>query len=99
MITITALKWVVPFAQGQVRDHRLPWILREVGWEYVVELIDPDVQKSLGYRADQPFGQVPVLREDGRPTLFETGAILLDIAERSGKLMPLDDDLRLSARC
>ena len=59
----------------------------------------PEVQKSPRYRADQPFGQVPVLREDGRPTLFETGAILLDIAERSGKLMPVRDDLRSSTRC
>lgn len=99
MITITALKWVVPFAQGQVRDHRLRWVLKEVGWSYAVELIDPDIQKSSSYRAEQPFGQVPVLREDGRPTQFETGAIVLDIAERSGKLMPQGDDLRTSARC
>lgn len=99
MITITTLKWVVPFAQGQVRDHRLRLILREIGCEYDVELIDPDIQKSPRYRVDQPFGQVPVLREDGRPTLFETGAIVLDIAERSGKLMPLREDLRMSTRC
>ncbi|RIV84603.1 glutathione S-transferase family protein [Aurantiacibacter zhengii] len=99
MITITAFKWVVPFAQGQVRDHRLRWALKEVGWEYEVELIDPAVQKSDAYRAEQPFGQVPVLREDGRPTLFETGAILLDIAERSGKLLPTDESDRALARC
>lgn len=36
-IPITALKWVPPFAQGQVRDHRLRWALKEAGWDYAVE--------------------------------------------------------------
>ncbi len=98
-ITITALKWVPSFAQGQVRDQRLRWMLKEVGWDYAVELIDPTVQESGDYRAQQPFGQVPVLREEGRPTLFETGAILLDIAERSGRLLPQDEAGRALVRC
>ena len=98
-ITITAFKWVPPFAQGQVRDHRLRWALKEVGWSYEVELIDPEVQKDERYLAEQPFGQVPVLREQGRPALFETGAILLDIAERSGRLLPQDDSERALAKC
>lgn len=99
MITITAFKWVPPFAQGQVRDHRVRWILEEVGWPYEVRLIDAETQSSAAYRADQPFGQVPVLEEDGRPTLFETGAILLDVATRSGTLLPTRDDERALAIC
>jgi len=98
-LTITAFKWVPPFAQGQVRDHRLRWLLKEIDWDYSVELIDPAVQQSAAYRAEQPFGQVPVLREDGRHTLFETGAIVLDIAERSGKLLPADEGDRALAKC
>jgi glutathione S-transferase len=98
MITITAFKWVPPFAQGQVRDHRLRWMLKEVGWDYRVELIVPKIQASDAYRSEQPFGQVPVLREDGRPTLFETGAIVLDVAERSGKLLPQSDSERALAK-
>lgn len=94
MITVTAFKWVPPFAQGQVRDHRVRWVLNEAGWEYRVRLIDAVDQKSPDYRADQPFGQVPVLAEDGRPTLFETGAILLSVAERSGRLIPSDETQR-----
>jgi glutathione S-transferase len=97
MITITAFKWVPPFAQGQVRDHRLRWMLKEVGWDYRVELIDPKVQASEAYRCEQPFGQVPVLREDGRPPLFETGAIVLDVAKRSGKLLPQSEAERALA--
>ena len=88
MITITAFKWVPPFAQGQVRDHRLRWMLKEVGWPYRVRLIDAEVQRSAEYRALQPFGQVPILEEDGRPPMFETGAILLAIAERTGMFLP-----------
>ena len=99
MITITAFKWVPTFAQGQVRDHRLRWMLKEAGWPYRVRLIDAVEQKSPAYRAMQPFGQVPVLEEEGRPPMFETGAILLDIAERSGCLWPADPALRGPVLC
>ena len=99
MITVTALKWVPPFAAGQVRDHRVRWMLNEVGWDYEIDLIDPTVQKSSAYLAEQPFGQVPVLRETGRPALFESGAIVLDLAERSGKLWPADRDAQAQVRC
>jgi len=99
MITITALKWVPPFAQGQVRDHRARWVLNEVGWPYRVRLLDTEDQQSDAYRAEQPFGQIPILEEDGRPALFETGAILLDVATRSGKLLPADDAQRSLAIC
>jgi glutathione S-transferase len=99
MITITALKWVPPFAQGQVRDHRVRWVLNEVGWPYQVRLIDTGVQQSSTYRAEQPFGQVPVMEEEGRPTLFETGAILLDVATRSGGLLPSDERDKPVAIC
>ena len=94
MITVTAFKWVPPFAQGQVRDHRVRWVLNEVGWPYEVRLIDAEDQMSARYRSEQPFGQVPILAEDGRPTLFETGAIVLDVATRAGKLLPVDADQR-----
>jgi glutathione S-transferase len=72
MITITALKWVPPFAQGQVRDHRARWVLNEVGWPYDVRLLDTEDQQDRAYRNQQPFGQVPILEEVGRPALFET---------------------------
>lgn len=94
MITVSAFKWVPPFAQGQVRDHRIRWVLNEVGWPHDIRLIDARDQRSPAYRAEQPFGQVPVMAEDGRPTLFETGAIVLDIAMRSGKLLPGDERQR-----
>jgi glutathione S-transferase len=99
MITVTAFKWVPPFAAGQVRDHRVRWMLNEIGWDYEVVLIDPAVQASPAYLAEQPFGQVPVLRETGRPTLFESGAIVLDLAERSGRLWPADRDAQAQVRC
>lgn len=90
MITITAMKWVPPFAAGQVRDHRARWILNEVGWPYEVRLVDARDLASPAYREKQPFGQVPYLDEDGRPTLFESGAIVLDVAARTGKLIPAE---------
>ncbi|WP_426050271.1 glutathione S-transferase family protein [Brevundimonas sp. SL161] len=90
MITITAFKWVAPFAAGQVRDHRVRWILNEAGWSYEVRLLDAVDQKSAAHRAKQPFGQVPTLEEDGRPPMFESGAIVLTVAERAGVLIPTD---------
>ena len=90
MITITAFKWVPPFAEGLVRDLRLRWALEEAGIPYQVRLLGPGDQDTPEYRALQPFGQVPILEEDGL-TLFESGAILLRIAERSAALCPPDD--------
>jgi glutathione S-transferase len=97
MITITAMKWAPPFAAGQVRDHRARWILNEVGWPYEVRLVDAPTLASPAYKKKQPFGQVPYLEEDGRPTLFESGSIVLDVAMRAGKLLPADPDERSAA--
>lgn len=91
MTTVTAFKWVPPFAQGHVRDHRVRWMLNEIGWPHGDRLIDAQDQKSSDYRAEQPFGQVPVLEEEGRPPQFESGAIVLDLALRSGQLLPTDE--------
>lgn len=90
MITVTAFKWVPPFAQGVVRDLRVRWALEEAGIPYQENLIGLDDRDTPAYRAIQPWGQVPVMEEDGL-TLFESGAILLRIAERSPALCPADD--------
>ncbi|MCP3140177.1 glutathione S-transferase family protein [Pyxidicoccus xibeiensis] len=89
MITVSAFKWVPPFAQGVVRDLRVRWALEEAGLPYRARLIDSEVQASADYRALQPFGQVPVFEEDGL-VLFESGAIVLHIATRGEALLPAD---------
>lgn len=99
MITITAMKWAPPFAAGMVRDHRARWILEEVGWPYRVRLIDALDLASEDYRRRQPFGQVPYLEEEGRPTLFESGAIVIDVATRAGRLLPADEGDRARVLC
>ena len=90
MITISAFKWVPPFARGQVRDLRVRWALEEAGLPYRVRLIDADDQASPDYRAQQPFGQIPMFEENGL-VLFETGSIVLHIGARSEVLVPSDD--------
>jgi glutathione S-transferase len=97
MLTLTAFRWVPPFAQGLVRDLRVRWALEEAGRPYQVRLIGPDDQKSPAYRALQPFGQVPAI-EDGELRLFESGAIVLHIAEGSPALLPIETMQRLRAR-
>jgi glutathione S-transferase len=97
MITISAFEWVPDFAQGQVRDLRARWALEEVGIPYRTHLLKQGDQDKPEYRALQPFGQVPILEEDGF-TLFESGAIVLHIAERSEALLPTDPHAQARAR-
>ena len=96
MTTISAFHWVPPFAQGQVRDLRVRWALEEAGLPYRTRLLEPGDQDKPDYRAMQPFGQVPIFEEDGR-VLFETGAIVLHVGERSEALLPKDPDARARA--
>jgi glutathione S-transferase len=96
MITISAFKWVPDFARGQVRDLRVRWALEEAGLPYETRLLEQGEQDKPDYRALQPFGQVPVFAEDGF-VLFETGAIVLHIGERSETLLPRDRDARARA--
>jgi len=88
-IKVSAFRWVPPFAQGLVRDLRVRWALEEAGLPYEVRLLGLGDQNSESYRALQPFGQVPAYEEDGL-VLFESGAIVLHIAEKSPALMPTD---------
>jgi glutathione S-transferase len=96
MITISAFKWVPDFAQGQVRDLRARWALEEAGLPYRTRLLEQGDQDKPDYRALQPFGQVPILEDDGF-VLFESGAIVLHIGERSEALLPRDPAARARA--
>lgn len=96
-IRITAFKWVPPFAQGLVRDLRVRWALEEAGLPYEQKLLSFGEQNTPEHRAVQPFGQVPVYEEDGL-TMFESGAIVMHIGERSPVLLPLDPVKRARAR-
>src|SRR5262245_38208770 len=96
MITISAFKWVPDFARGQVRDLRVRWALEEAGLPYRTNLLEQGDQDQPGYRALQPFGQVPIFEEDGF-VLFESGAIVLYIGERSEALLPKEPRARARA--
>lgn len=86
---VSAFRWVPEFAQGFVRDLRVRWALEEAGLPYEAVLIDHDEKDSESYRAWQPFGQVPAYRDD-EVEMFESGAIVLHIAEKSAALAPRD---------
>jgi glutathione S-transferase len=96
MITVSAFRWVPDFAKGQVRDLRARWALEEAGLPYQTRLLEQGDQDKPEYRALQPFGQVPILEEDGL-VLFETGAIVLHIGERSETLLPREPAARARA--
>lgn len=98
MITCYTFAAVPPFAQGLVRDLRVRWALEEAGLPYRVRLVgDGDgAIAPAAYRAVQPFGQVPAI-EDGDLRLFESGAIVHWLGERSERLLPADPRARAHA--
>src|SRR4030095_9586586 len=96
MITSSAFRWVPECAQGQVRDLRARWALEEAGLPYRTRLLAQGDQDKPDYRGLQAFGQVPIL-EGGGFVLFESGAIVLYVSERSEALLPKDVGARARA--
>jgi glutathione S-transferase len=92
-VQVSVLGWAPPIVHGLVRDLRVRWALEEAGWPYSENVVNPADQASAKYRQLQPFGQVPALQCDGLK-LFESGAIVHHIAERSPVLMPEDPAAR-----
>lgn len=87
-LILTTFDWVPKLPRGYVRDLRVRWVLEEAGLPYRVESV-PFRDRDADHFAHQPFGQVPWLT-DGDISIFESGAILLHIAEQSPALMPND---------
>ena len=87
-LILTTFDWVPELPRGYVRDLRVRWALEEAGLPYRVESV-PFRDRNAEHLAHQPFGQVPWLI-DGELSIFESGAILLHLGERSDVLMPAD---------
>ena len=94
--TITAFESSPDRGKGLARDMPVRWAFEEVGQPYDVRLVSFAEMKEPAHRALQPFGQIPTYEEGGL-ALFESGAIILHIAERHSGLLPQDDDGRARA--
>jgi glutathione S-transferase len=94
--TITAFRRSPDRGRGLARDMRVRWALEEVGQPYDVRLVSFKEMKQPAHRALQPFGQIPTYEEGGL-VLFESGAIVLHIAERHGGLLPSEQNARIRA--
>jgi len=95
-ITITAFDRSPDGGKGLARDTRVRWALEEVGQHYEVRLVTFKALKEPAHLAINPFGQIPTYEEDAL-ALFETGSIVLHIAERYAGLFPKDADARARA--
>jgi glutathione S-transferase len=95
-ITITAFERSPDGGRGLARDTRVRWALEEAGQPYEVRLVSFRAMKEPAHRALHPFGQIPTY-EEGDLALFETGAIVLHIAERHTGLFPEDANARARA--
>ncbi|UUP15672.1 glutathione S-transferase family protein [Nitratireductor thuwali] len=94
--TITAFERSPDRGQGLARDTRVRWALEEVGQPYDVRLVSFSEMKEPAHLALHPFGQIPTY-EEGDLALFETGAIVLHIAERHAGLLSEDANARARA--
>jgi glutathione S-transferase len=95
-ITITAFEQSPDRGRGMARDMHVRWALEEVGRPYEVRLVSFAAMKEPAHMALHPFGQIPTY-EEGDLALFESGAIVLHIAERHAGLLPEDADGRARA--
>jgi glutathione S-transferase len=94
--TITVFKRSPDGGKGLARDMGVRWALEEVGQPYEVRLVSFGEMKEPAHRARHPFGQIPTY-EEGDLALFESGAIVLHIAERHAGLLPDEADARARA--
>jgi glutathione S-transferase len=94
--TITAFESSPDRGQGLARDMRVRWALEEVGQPYDVRLVSFKAMKEPAHLRLNPFGQIPTY-EEGDLALFETGSIVLHIAERHAGLLPDDANARARA--
>lgn len=94
--TLTAFERSPDRGRGLARDMRVRWALEEVGQAYEVRLLSFAAMKQPAHKALHPFGQIPTYEEGGL-VLFESGAIILHLAERHAGLLPADADARARA--
>jgi glutathione S-transferase len=87
-LILSTFDWVPKMPRGYVRDLRVRWALEEAALPYRVKSV-PFRARNAEHFLHQPFGQVPWLT-DGDVSIFESGAILLHLGNRSDKLMPVD---------
>lgn len=95
-ITITAFEQSPDRGQGLARDMPVRWALEEAGLPYAVRLLSFDALKKPAHLAHNPFGQIPAC-EEGDLILFESGAIVLHIAQSRPGLLPQDANARARA--
>src|SRR5579871_2960777 len=95
-ITITAFEQSPDGGKGLARDTRVRWALEEAGQPYAVRPVSFAAMKEPAHLALHPFGQIPTY-EEGDLVLFESGAIVLHIAERHAGLLPRETSPRARA--
>lgn len=86
---LSVFSWVPPIVQGYQRDIRAQWAFHEAGLPFEIEQFSMKEIKTTDYRQWQPFGQIPALK-DGDQKMFESGAILIHIAERAASQANVD---------
>ncbi|SFK04681.1 glutathione S-transferase [Sphingomonas sp. NFR04] len=95
-ITLTVFEASPDRGRGLARDMQVRWALEELGLAYDVRRVSFAAMKQAEHLARHPFGQIPTYEDDGL-TLFESGAIVLHLAEHHVGLLPVDRNARARA--
>ena len=91
MITLYGFGRIFPEAHGETKDLRVQWALEEMGLLYRVHALDHTGGELSGeaFSRISPFHQAPVIDDEGF-IVAESSAVLLYLAEKSGKLIPVE---------
>jgi len=95
-ITLSVFAQSPDRGRGLARDMGVRWALEEAGLPYEVRLVSFAAMKEPAHLDRQPFGQIPSYEENGL-VLFESGAIVLHVAERAPALLPSEPNARAQA--
>jgi GST-like protein len=88
------------YAHGSPNPHKVSIALEELGLPYEAEIVDirAGAQFTPAFLALNPNAKVPVLVDhDAGQTVWESNAILLYLAEKAGRLLPVDPAARMRA--
>lgn len=91
MLKVYGFSRVNKIARGNTRDLRVLWALEEMQQPFELVGLDHPAKdlNTEAYRALNPFEQIPVIDDDGL-VLSESGAILLHLARKTGRLITSD---------
>ena len=87
------------FTANTPNGKKISIMLEEIGYDYKVTKLDLDKgdQFKSDFKRISPFSKIPVIIDhESNKSIFESGAILIYLAEKSGKFYDKNDRLKIN---